>query len=228
MVTAGGLAQVTASINEEWSKMILILLGAPGAGKGTQAEKIKEHYGMIHLSTGDLLRAAVKEGTDLGHLAKEYMDAGKLVPDDVILGIISDFLQEHEGDGILFDGFPRTVAQAEGLDRLLQEDTVKTVALQVDDQVVIDRLSSRRSCRACGRIYNLAFGIAPKGEKCECGGEIYQRDDDKAETIANRLRVYHSQTEPIIDFYRNRGLLVEVDGLGTPLAIFERVREALA
>ncbi len=207
--------------------MILILLGAPGAGKGTQAEKIKTHYNTNHLSTGDLLRAAVKEGSELGKLAKEYMDGGKLVPDDVILGIIRDYLKEREGENILFDGFPRTVPQAEGLDELIRYETVKTVALQVDDQAVIDRLSSRRTCRNCGRVYNPALGINPSGENCECGGEIYQRDDDKPETIANRLNVYHTQTEPIIDYYRKKGFLIEIDGQGSPDEIFERIKGAL-
>lgn len=207
--------------------MILILLGAPGAGKGTQAERIKAHFGMQHLSTGDLLRGAVKEGTDLGKLAKDYMDAGKLVPDDVILGIISDYLKVNVGKGILFDGFPRTVAQAEGLDEFILDKAVKVVSLEVEDEAVINRLSSRRSCRACGRVYNPALGIKPAGDACECGGEIYQRDDDRAETIANRLNVFHTQTEPIIEFYRNRGVLFEVDGQSTPDEIFVRVKEAL-
>ena len=207
--------------------MILILLGAPGAGKGTQAEKIKTGYNMHHLSTGDLLRAAVKEGAELGRLAKNYMDAGKLVPDDVILGIIRDFLKEHEGESVLFDGFPRTIAQAEGLDELIKNVSVKVLTLQVPDQAVINRLSSRCTCRKCGKVYNPALGIMPSGDRCECGGEIYQRDDDRAETIANRLNVYHTQTEPIIDFYRQRNLRIEVDGQGAPDEIFTRVKAAL-
>ena len=207
--------------------MILILLGAPGAGKGTQAEKIKTHYNLRHLSTGDALRTAVKEGTALGKQAKDYMDAGKLIPDDVILGIIRDYLHFYKGEGILFDGFPRTVAQAEGLDELTAGAEVKAVALQVADSEVIGRLASRRTCRSCGKVYNPAFGINPTGGNCECGGEIYQRDDDRAETIANRLSVYHQQTEPIIEYYRARDLLIEVDGLGTPDDIFQRAKEAL-
>ena len=208
--------------------MILILLGAPGAGKGTQAEKIVKQYGMRHLSTGDLLRAAVVEGSELGRLAKSYMDAGKLVPDDVILGIIRDFLNEHSGEGILFDGFPRTEVQAEGLDTLLAGESVKTLSLTVTDESVIERLSSRRVCRGCGKVYNPALGIMPDGDKCSaCGGPIYQRNDDRAETIAQRLEVYHDQTEPIIDFYDKRGLLVEVNGQGSPDEVFNRVRKAL-
>lgn len=207
--------------------MILILLGAPGAGKGTQAEKIREHYHLQHLSTGDLLRTAVKEGTDLGRLAKEYMDGGKLVPDDVILGIIRDYLTANAGTGILFDGFPRTVAQAEGLDQLITNEEVKVVALQVEDQSVIDRLSSRRTCKSCGKVYNPAFGIVPQGDDCECGGEIYQRDDDRPDTIANRLNVYHNQTEPIIEYYRQKNWLFDINGQGSPNEIFVTIQDVL-
>lgn len=207
--------------------MILILLGAPGAGKGTQAERIVKEYGLNHLSTGDLLRAAVTEGSELGRLAREYMDRGQLVPDDVILGIIRYYIKEHPGEGILFDGFPRTLAQAQGLDELLQGDKVLAVSLVVDDEQVIKRLSERRSCRDCGRIYNPALGIMPDGDKCTCGGEIYQRDDDKVETIASRLKVYHDQTEPVIGYYRDSGVLFEVEGSGTPEDVFERIRKVL-
>ena len=207
--------------------MILILLGAPGAGKGTQAEKIVTEFNLNHLSTGDLLRAAVAEGSELGNLAKEYMNKGQLVPDDVILGIINDYMKQRSGEGVLFDGFPRTVAQAEGLDEILKGVEVLTVSLMVDDAQVIKRLSARRSCRECGKIYNPALGIMPDGDKCACGGEIYQRDDDKAETIANRLNVYHDQTEPVIDYYRNKSLLLEVEGTGSPDEVFSHVRSAL-
>ncbi len=208
--------------------MILILLGAPGAGKGTQAERISEGYNLRHLSTGDLLRGAVAEGSELGRMAKGYMDAGELVPDDVILGIIRDYLNDHAGEGILFDGFPRTLTQAEGLDRLIEGYELKALALEVPDEVVVERLSSRRVCRECGKIFNPAAGIMPDGDRCtECGGEVYQRDDDRPETIRQRLEVYHNQTEPIIDYYKRRGLLVEIEGRGDPDEIFNRVRKAL-
>ena len=208
--------------------MILILLGAPGAGKGTQAEKIVAQYNLDHLSTGDLLRAAVAKGSELGKLAKGYMDKGQLVPDDVILGIISDYLDAHAGAGLLFDGFPRTVAQAESLIELLKGSSVRTVSLEVDDEQVITRLSARRSCRVCGKIYNPALGINPAPDgKCTCGGEIYQRDDDQAETITNRLNIYHDQTEPVKDFYRGKRVLVEIDGTGSPDDVFDRIREVL-
>ncbi len=205
-----------------------MLLGAPGSGKGTQAEKIVAQYNLDYLSTGDLLRTAVAEGNALGKLAKGYIDKGQLVPDDVILGIIRDYIDEHTGVGILFDGFPRTIAQAEGLDDLLKGDTVLTVSLEVDDEQVIKRLSARRSCRICGKTYNMVLGInpAPNG-RCSCGGEIYQRDDDQIETIANRLRIYHDQIEPVKDFYRRKGLLVEIEGTGSPDDVFDRIREVL-
>ncbi|MFH0766446.1 MAG: adenylate kinase, partial [Calditrichota bacterium] len=207
--------------------LILILLGAPGAGKGTQAEKLVQSYHLYHLSTGDLLRVAVREGSELGRLAKGYMDRGELVPDDVILGIIRDYINSHRSEGILFDGFPRTTAQAEGLEKLLEDLPVKTIALDVPDQIVIQRLSSRRVCRSCGKLYNLATGNIPPSGACDCGGEIYQRDDDHAETIAYRLDVFHRQTEPIIDFYRKRGAFAQVDGLGSPDEIFVRLRGIL-
>ncbi len=207
--------------------MILILLGAPGAGKGTQAEQIRVHYNLNHLSTGDLLRGAVADGTELGGLAKGYMESGKLVPDDVILGIINDYLTEHKSEGVLFDGFPRTTAQAEGLDEILKGATVKAVSLDVPDDVVISRLSSRWSCRACGKVYNSSLGDLPSNCDCTDKGELYQRADDKPETIASRLEVYHSQTEPIIDFYRKKGVLIVVDGMGQPKEIFGRIKDKL-
>jgi len=208
--------------------MILILLGAPGAGKGTQAEKLVEEYGLQHLSTGDLLRSAVSDNTELGRLAKRYMDQGQLVPDDVILGIIRGYLKEHAGEGVLFDGFPRTVVQAEGLDGILNGVEARTISLVVDDQRVIERLSARRSCRACGRVYNPALGINPASpDRCACGGEIYQRDDDKEETIRNRLKTYHAQTEPIIDFYSKKGLVRKIDGTGSMKEVEEEIKRKI-
>lgn len=206
---------------------VVIILGAPGAGKGTQAEKIREQYNLNHLSTGDLLRQAVADGTKLGDLAKGYMDSGKLVPDDVILNIIKEYLGKHKGEGILFDGFPRTTHQAEGLNDLLHGCDIKVVSLNVSDNAVIERLSSRWTCRTCGKIYNATLGDMPEDLTCECGGELYQRDDDKPETILNRLNVYHSQTEPIIDYYRRRDFLFEVNGTGTPDEIFSAVKDVL-
>lgn len=205
--------------------MIVILMGPPGAGKGTQAQKLATHYGLQHLSTGDVLRAAVAEGTELGVKAKEFMNAGKLVPDDVITGVVLDYIHSHRYRGLLLDGFPRTVPQADGLGSAIKQENIKVVSLDLPDEEVIKRLSSRRVCRVCGWIYS---GGPDSGTgKCECGGELYQRDDDKAETIANRLKVYHAQTQPVIDYYKNHGGVVEVNGLGKPEEVFTRVRKEL-
>lgn len=212
---------------------VLVLLGAPGAGKGTQAARLVESYGVVHVSTGDMLRAAVAAGTDLGRLAKQYMDAGSLVPDEVIIGVVRERLaaadiQEH---GVLLDGFPRTLAQAEALaDALaaagLPAPTV--VNLKVADEELVERLSTRRVCRSCGAIYNLRYDHLDVGDVCpKCGGEIYQRDDDRPEAIRERLRVYHAQTAPLIEYYRSRGELVEVDAAGRPEEVGEAVVAAV-
>ena len=209
--------------------MVIILLGPPGAGKGTQARSLIEHYGLQSISTGDLLRGAVKAGTALGKLAEGYMKQGTLIPDDVIVGVIGDYYRTLDARGILFDGFPRTVAQAERLAQLLGNVRSVAVALKVPDEIVIERLSSRRVCRECGRVYNPALGIVPRGGRCECEmqGELYQRDDDHPDTIRQRLKIYHTQTEPIVDYYRRRGSLVELDGSLSPEAVFEKLKVAL-
>lgn len=213
--------------------MRLILLGPPGVGKGTQAQFLMDRLGAIQLSTGDLLRAAVREGTELGKDAKRYMDAGELVPDDVILGLIGEKMTELKDQAVIFDGFPRTVAQAEGLDKLMGElgqEINNALELVVDDQVVIDRLSSRRSCPQCGAVFNL-ISAPPKVENvCDTCGHVglIQRDDDKPDVIANRLRVYHEQTAPVADYYRGKGNLVQTDGLGTVDEVRGRVFEALS
>ncbi len=207
--------------------MILILLGAPGAGKGTQAERIRAQYNLSHLSTGDLLRGAVTDATELGKLAKGYMESGKLVPDEVIIGIIKDYLTQHKDEGILLDGFPRTTTQAEGLNEIIGDADVMAVSLEVPDDVVIGRLSSRWSCRACGKVYNSALGNLPSTCDCSSSGDLYQRDDDKPKTIANRLEIFHTQTEPIKDYYKEKGVLITVDGTGTPNDIFARIKDRL-
>jgi len=200
-------------------------MGPPGAGKGTQAQKLATHYGLKHLSTGDLLRAAVAEGSELGIKAKEFMNSGKLVPDDVITGVVLDYIHNHRYQGLLLDGFPRTVGQAEGLSTAIKRENMKAVTIDLADDTVIKRLSARRVCRICGWIYSDsqpgATGI------CECGGELYQREDDKPETIANRLVVYHAQTKPVIEFFRNHTGIVEIDGSGKPDEVFSRIRAAL-
>ncbi len=210
--------------------MRVIFLGPPGAGKGTQAAKIREKYEVAHISTGDILRANVKEGTELGRKASEYMNAGKLVPDEVIIGMMKERLQERDcTKGFILDGFPRTVPQAEALDRLLADlglDLDATILFNVDDEIVVERLSGRRMCRKCGAIYHVTFHPTRVEGVCDvCGGEIYQRDDDREEVIRNRLAVYHDQTAPLIDYYRGKKLLRDVDAGGSSDAVLHVLEE---
>ena len=207
--------------------MNIVLLGGPGAGKGTQAAKLIEEYKTPHISTGDMLRAAVKAGTPLGQQAKKYMDAGELVPDDVIIGLVIDRLQEPDTDvGFILDGFPRTSAQAVALDAelgKLNRPLDAALLIDVDPEVIIKRLTSRRMCRECGYIGSVADAACPK-----CGGEMYQRDDDNETTVRNRLDVYATSTAPLIDYYRGSELLVTIDGDRDPEAVFEDIKKALA
>ena len=191
--------------------MNLILMGAPGAGKGTQAEKISAKWNIPAISTGDILRAAIKEGTELGQTAKAFIDDGKLVPDDIVIGIIKEYLMSDVcRNGFILDGFPRNTAQAEVLDKELSDMGIALdAALLVDVKadVIINRLSSRRTCRSCGYTAGAGVDVCPR-----CGGEMYQRDDDKPETIKKRLDTYESQTAPLVGYYREHGILKEVDG----------------
>ena len=205
------------------SKYNVILLGAPGAGKGTHAAKLVQELGVAHLSTGDMLRAAVAAGTELGVEAKRYMDAGELVPDELVIGIVRDRLLAEKPDAVLFDGFPRTVAQAEALERVAAEaglPEARVVYLQVSDEEVVARLGGRFQCRGCKKIYNVRNDALQPGDACtECSGETYQRDDDQPEAILNRLKVYREQTSPLIDYYRSRGQLAEVQAEGSPVDV---------
>lgn len=212
--------------------MRIILLGPPGVGKGTQAQFLIDRLGAVQLSTGDLLRAAVREGTELGKSAKKYMDAGELVPDDVILGMIGEKMKQLGDTPVIFDGFPRTVPQAQGLDELMDELNLsidKAVELVVDDQVVIDRLSARRSCPKCGAVFNLMFNPPKVEDVCDqCGHKgLIQRDDDKPDVIKNRLKVYHDQTAPVAGYYERKGILNKVEGAGTVDEVKNNVQEAL-
>ena len=207
--------------------MNVVLLGAPGAGKGTQAQKMIETYGIPQISTGDILRAAVKAGTPLGLEAKRYMDAGELVPDEVVIGLVKSRLAEPDtAKGFILDGFPRTTAQAEALDVEL-ESLGKTIdsaiAITVDPEVIVARLTSRRTCRECGTITTTGAGDA-----ClKCGGELYQRDDDNETTVRNRLDVYARSTAPLVDYYGSKGVLHEIDGDRPVDVVFADVNAAL-
>ena len=207
--------------------MNIVLLGAPGAGKGTQAAKLVEEFGTPHISTGDMLRAAVKAGTDLGKKAKTYMDAGDLVPDDVIIGLVLERLQDEDTQsGFILDGFPRTPAQAVALDAELgnlQRPLDAALLIDVDSEVIVKRLTSRRMCKDCGYIGSVADESCPK-----CGGEMYQRDDDNEATVRNRLDVYEKSTSPLIDYYRGCNLLVTIDGDRDPDEVYADVKKALS
>ncbi len=210
----------------------LILLGPPGAGKGTQAKKMVDSYGIPQISTGDILRAAVKEGTKLGKEAKSYMDRGELVPDSVVIGIIEERLKQPDSkNGYILDGFPRTVPQAEALDGILEKmgsNIDYVISIEVPDDELMGRLTGRWTCRGCGAMYHEKSKPPRKVGKCDvCGGELYQRDDDKAETIKERLKVYGAQTEPLIDYYSRKSLVRKIEGIGTIDEIFERIKAVL-
>ncbi|NCY15310.1 MAG: adenylate kinase [Actinobacteria bacterium] len=205
----------------------LVIFGRQGAGKGTQSARLSARYGTPHISTGDMLRAAVANATPLGLEAKAVMDAGGLVSDEIILGVVEERLAEADvqADGFLLDGFPRTVVQAEGLSRFAAVDVA--IDLVVPEEVVLERMSSRRVCSSCGRVYSLAQPPA-SGWNCDaCGSEVVQRTDDTPEAIAKRLATYASETQPTIDWYGDAGLLIAVDGLGTPDEVTGRLLEAI-
>ena len=199
--------------------MKIILLGAPGAGKGTQAAMLMERYSIPQISTGDMLRAAVQEHSPMGIKAKEYMDAGGLVPDEVVVGIVRERLQLDDcNNGFILDGFPRTQPQADALEQVLADlnkELDAVISLQVDTEALVGRLTGRRSCTDCGKGFHLKFD-PPAADGCcnQCGGKLFQRADDCEETIRNRMQVYHQQTAPLEDYYRKRGLLQSVDGMG--------------
>lgn len=197
--------------------MNLVLMGLPGAGKGTQAEKIVAKYDVPHISTGDMFRAAMSEGTELGLQAKSFMDKGELVPDEVTIGIVRERLSKADCEkGFLLDGFPRTVPQAEALENILSElgRTIDYVInIQVDQNILMERLTGRRICKGCGATYHLVFNPPAESGVCgRCGGELYQRPDDNEETVQNRLEVNVKQTQPLLDFYEEKGYLKNING----------------
>lgn len=212
--------------------MRLVLVGPPGAGKGTQAEFIAAQFGVPKISTGDIFRANVSGGTDLGNLAKKFMDAGDLVPDEVTNAMVRDRLsQDDAADGFLLDGFPRNVAQAGELNAMLDEigsPLSVVLDLEVDFDEVVKRLSGRRTCKKCGHVWHLEYDPTSTPGVCDrCGGELYQRDDDRPDTVRHRLDVYAEQTQPLIEFYRSSGSLVAIDALGAVEDVTERAIEAL-
>ena len=212
--------------------MRLILLGPPGAGKGTQAKRLTDKFGIPQISTGDILRAAVREGTPLGKTAKECMDAGKLVPDAVVIGIIEERLKAADcKPGFMLDGFPRTVPQADALKEVVAKMGLKmdhVVSIEVPNEELVVRLTGRRTCKACGAGYHVTFDPPKAAGACDkCGGALFQRDDDKEETIRARLKVYDEQTAPLIAYYKNAGLLRPIEGRGGMEEIFGRILTAL-
>ena len=212
--------------------MKIVMLGGPGAGKGTQAKIIAQKYNIPHISTGDIFRANIKEGTELGKKAKTYMDAGGLVPDELVVDLVADRLTwDDTKDGFVLDGFPRTIPQAEALTKALADmSTALDVAIDIEvpDQVIIDRMGGRRACVSCGATYHIV-NIPPKKEGiCDkCGSELILRDDDKPETVKHRLDVYHEQTQPLIDYYKKMGTLKEVDGTVSMDEVFAQIAAIL-
>jgi adenylate kinase len=212
--------------------MRLVLVGPPGAGKGTQAEFISEHFAIPKISTGDIFRANVSGGTELGRMAKKYMDAGDLVPDEVTNAMVRDRLAQPDAvDGFLLDGFPRNVQQAGELDDILDQigsNLSVVLDLDVDHDEVVRRLSGRRTCKKCGHVWHVEYDPPSQSGICDkCGGELYQRDDDRPETVRHRLEVYAQQTEPLIKFYADRKQLVAIDALGHVEDVTERAIAAL-
>ncbi len=197
--------------------MKIIMLGAPGAGKGTQAKMIAEKYSVPHISTGDIFRANIKNGTELGAKAKEYMDKGLLVPDELTCDLVVDRIQQEDcKNGYILDGFPRTIPQAEALDNALtklNESIDYAINVEVPDENIVNRMSGRRACVGCGATYHIKYNAPAKENVCDtCGAELVLRDDDKPETVQKRLTVYHEQTQPLIDYYTKKGVIAEVDG----------------
>jgi adenylate kinase len=213
--------------------MDIILLGAPGAGKGTQAKVLEEHSGLVHVASGDLFRAALRQGTELGMLAKSYMDRGELVPDEVVIQMILERIGQGDcANGVIFDGFPRTRDQARALEAELEQSRRRidqVLYLRVPEDVLLRRIAGRQTCKTCGSTYNVYYFPSIRPETCdECGGKLYQRSDDTMETARHRLEVYFAQTMPLIEYYRERGTLVEIDGQREITLVTEAMLQTLA
>ena len=212
--------------------MKIIMLGAPGAGKGTQAKKIAAKYDIPHISTGDIFRANIKNGTELGNKAKTYMDQGLLVPDELVVDLVVDRVQQDDcKNGYVLDGFPRTIPQAEALDKALAEFGDKidyAIDVNVPDENIVKRMGGRRACVGCGATYHLVYAPTKTEGICDtCGQQLVLRDDDKPETVKNRLSVYHEQTQPLIDYYSKKGVLAEVDGTQSMENVFNAIVDVL-
>ncbi|MGM0651606.1 MAG: adenylate kinase [Bacillota bacterium] len=212
--------------------MLIILLGPPGAGKGTQAENIVKDYSLVYISTGDILRSAVKEGTGLGRKVKHYMDQGTLVPDDLVVEIVKNRLRDPDcQNGALFDGFPRTVKQAEFLEEALSEIETSVdavLSIEVEESELIERLTGRRICSKCGAVFHLTFNPPEVRNVCDqCGGDLYQRDDDTFETVKERLAVYKKQTEPLVNFYEGKNILFPIDGNQDIDSVYQQIKAVL-
>jgi len=210
----------------------IVLLGAPGAGKGTQAKLLQDHFKIPQISTGEMLRQAVQNGAALGKQAKQFMDRGELVSDSLILDLVDERLSGNDSrQGFLLDGFPRTVAQAEAFETMLADRKLVldgAVSLRVPTATLVARLSGRRTCRRCGAMYHVRFNPSKRDGACDrCGGELYQRDDDRQETIEARMEVYERQSAPVYDHFRARGLLREVDGIGSTEEVFRKILRQL-
>jgi adenylate kinase len=215
------------------SELNLILLGPPGSGKGTQGERLQADFRLPYYATGDILRAAVRDGTDLGREAKEYMHRGDLVPDEVIIGVIAERIESPEAaDGFILDGFPRTTAQAEALDEAMDRlgrELTAAILIEVSDEEVVRRLSGRRTCVKGGHIFHVDFDPPKKEGVCDiCGGQLVVRDDDKPDVVRHRVEEYHSKTEPLVSYYEEKGILRRVDGDHPPEEVSDRIRALLA
>ncbi|GHV35681.1 adenylate kinase [Synergistales bacterium] len=212
--------------------MRMVLLGAPGSGKGTQADLLKDKYLCAHISTGDIFRRNLKDKTELGVKAGEFMNRGELVPDEIVIGMVKDRLREPDASsGFLMDGFPRTIPQAEAFDAMLDElgtplDAI--ILLDIDEEILVKRLTNRRTCRACGKIWNLLSMKTENKTVCsDCGGELYQRDDDAELVIRNRLKVYHDQTSPLVSWYAKTGKLYTIEASASPDETLKKIQAAL-
>jgi adenylate kinase len=215
------------------SELNLVLLGPPGSGKGTQGERLQNDFRLPYYATGDILRAAVRDETEIGRKAKQYMDRGDLVPDDVIIGVIGERVESHEAaDGFILDGFPRTTGQAEALDKELEglgRELTAAILIEVPDEEVVRRLGGRRTCAKQGHIFHVEFDPPSSEGVCDiCGGELIVRDDDKPDVIRRRLEQYHAKTAPLIEYYDRRSLLRRIDGAAPPGAVAEEIRRTLA